>query len=320
MTETQKGVTAIILACMIWGLSGLFYKLLADVPALLVLAHRTIWGVVFFLIILAVWGDLRQPVESLRSARAFGIMALASGLIAVNWLAFVYAIQTDQALEASLGYFIFPLVTILLGLIVFRETLVPAEWIAIALAFAAVATLTMGLGVAPWIALVIGLSFGCYGALKKNLPVGPVVSVTAESLLLLPLALGWLVYVAGQGDTVFGGSWGLAVTLFLSGPITATPLILFSYGARKIKLTTVGVLSYLNPSLQFLVATLLFLEPFGLWHAIAFGMIWTALALYTAARLRQDKVSQSASSSAGTSSTTRIKSRSETSAKSSSMM
>lgn len=302
--DAQKGVAAIILACIIWGLSGLFYKLLADLPALLVLAHRTIWGVVFFLGILAVRGDLRRPIDSLRNPRAFGVMALASGLIAVNWLVFVYAIQTNQALEASLGYFIFPLVTILLGLAVFRERLVMAEWIAVVLAAAAVLTLTAGLGVAPWIALVIGLSFGCYGALKKRLAVGPVVSVTAESLLLVPLALAWLVYVATQGAAAFGGSWALAVTLFLSGPMTATPLILFSYGARRVKLTTVGVLSYLNPSLQFMVATLVFLEPFGLWHAIAFGMIWSALTLYSAARLRQDSASDRARSSAGTSSTT----------------
>lgn len=286
MTETAKGIAAIILACTVWGLSGLFYKLLAGLPVLDVLAHRTIWGAVFFMLILSVQGRVAVPFRALRAGRTLRVLAAASLLIGFNWMLFVWAIKSDQALEASLGYYIFPLVVVLFGLMFFGERLGRGETLAVLLAALAVVVLTAGLGVAPWIALGIALSFGAYGAVKKRLDMGPVVSVTAESLLLVGPALAWLAWSAAQGGAVMGGSWQLALTLMLAGPMTATPLILFSYGARRIDLASVGVLSYLNPSLQFAVAVLIFAEPFTGWHMIAFAMIWTALALYSLARWR----------------------------------
>ncbi|MGK7652346.1 EamA family transporter RarD [Roseovarius sp. B08] len=209
MTETAKGVGAIILACTIWGLSGLFYKLLAGLPVLDILAHRTLWGAVFFLLILGVQGRVGAPLRVLRGRGTLRILAGASVLIALNWMLFVWAIKSGQALEASLGYYIFPLVAVLFGLLFFGERLRRAEALAVLLAALAVAVLTAGLGVAPWIALSIAASFGAYGALKKHLDVGPVVSVTAESLLLATPALAWLVWSAVQGGAVTGdpGRW-----------------------------------------------------------------------------------------------------------------
>ena len=193
-----------------------------------------------------------------------------------------------------MGYYIFPLVAVLLGAIAFRERLGKAQLFAVALAATAVITLTIGLGVPPWIALILATSFGFYGLVKKGLSVGPVVSVTAEVLLLSPIALGVLWWFHSDGHGAFGSNWHDSLLLAFSGILTASPLIMFSYATKRITLATVGLVQYLNPSLQFLVATLLFREMFSLWHAIAFGMIWSALAIYTTASLRQDRAARRA--------------------------
>jgi chloramphenicol-sensitive protein RarD len=197
-------------------------------------------------------------------------------------------------MEASLGYYIFPLVAVLLGAIAFRERLGKAQLFAVALALCAVVTLTWGLGVPPWIALILASSFGLYGLVKKGLSVGPVVSVTAEVLLLSPIALTVLWYVHSDGTGAFAVTWRDSLLLMFSGILTGTPLIMFSYATKRVTLATVGLVQYLNPTLQFLVATLIFREVFSFWHAVAFAMIWTALAIYTTASLRQDRAARRA--------------------------
>ena len=296
MSDGARGVAAIVLACTVWGLSPLYYAMLKHVPAAEVLAYRSLWSLAFFACVLTVQGRLRLVAQAVTGAQV-GRIAAAALMISLNWFGFIFAIQTGHGMEASLGYYIFPLVAVLLGWLFFGETLGRAQWLAIALAALAVAGLTWGLGVPPWIALGLAGTFGAYGMIKKGLDLGPVVSVMAEVLLLAPLALGWVVLAGTQG----AGSWQTHALLALSGPLTATPLVLFSFAAQRLKLSTVGVVQYLNPTLQFGCAVLVFGEPFTPWHGLAFPLIWLALAIYSVAAIRQDRAARRAASNAATS-------------------
>ncbi len=287
MSEATKGVWAVIAACTIWGISSVFYKMLSHVPAIEVLAHRTVWSVVFFTIVLVIQRRFMALREVFGSLSRIGIVGLASIMIAFNWFCFIYAIQIGHATEASFGYFIFPLVAVCLGVVFFGERLSLGQKLAIALAAVAVLTLGVGQGVVPWVPLALSLSFGAYSALKKRLEMGPVVSVTGEVILLLPIALGLMLYFGATGTSGVQGDIGTIGLLMVSGPLTAIPLILFSYATRRVDLATIGILQYLNPTLQFLCALLILQEPFGYWYAIAFPMIWIALILYSAATWRK---------------------------------
>lgn len=294
MREQTKGVIAMVATCSVWGLSGIYYKLLEHIQPIEILAHRTLWSCAFFAFVLLLQGRISVLPQALGTRRSFFSIALAALMISTNWFVFITSIHTGRAMEASLGYYIFPLVAVLLGAIAFRERLGRAQLFAVALALCAVVTLTAGLGVPPWIALVLATSFGLYGFVKKGLSVGPVASVTAEVLLLSPIALTVLWYFHTGDGGAFGRNWQDSLLLMFSGILTGTPLIMFSYATKRITLATVGLVQYLNPSLQFLVATLIFQEMFSFWHAIAFAMIWTALAIYTTASLHQDRVARRA--------------------------
>ena len=292
MSDPVKGVVAMLAACTIWGLSAIYYKLLVHVPPLEVLAHRTLWSCVFFAAILMLQGRLGMLRTALSGRRDLGLLAFGAFMISANWLCFITSVQIGHALEASLGYYIFPLVSVLFGAIFFRERLGRVQWTAVALAALAVTVLTVGLGAAPWMAILIACTFGLYGVAKKMLEVGPVVSVTAEVLLLAPVAVIILAYVHHGGTGHFTENTRDALLLAGSGPLTATPLILFSYATKRVRLGTVGLVQYLNPTLQFLVATFLFQEFFSPWHAIALPLIWAALALYTGVSLRQERAAR----------------------------
>jgi len=294
MREASKGIIAMVATCTVWGLSGLYYKLLDHIPPIEILAHRTLWSCVFFALVLLIQGRISILGQSLASRRSILMIGFAALMISTNWFVFITSIQVGRAMEASLGYYIFPLVAVLLGAIAFRERLGKAQLFAVALALCAVVTLTWGLGVPPWIALILASSFGLYGLVKKGLSVGPVVSVTAEVLLLSPIALTVLWYFHSDGHAAFGVTWRDSLLLMFSGILTGSPLIMFSYATKRVTLATVGLVQYLNPTLQFLVATLIFKEAFSVWHAVAFAMIWTALAIYTTASLRQDRAARRA--------------------------
>lgn len=294
MREATKGILAMVATCTIWGLSGIYYKLLDHIPPIEILAHRTLWSCIFFTLVLLVQGRISVLGQALGARRSVFLIAFAALMISTNWFVFITSIQIGHAVEASLGYYIFPLVAVLLGAVAFRERLGKAQLFAVALATTAVVTLTIGLGVPPWIALILASSFGLYGLVKKGLSVGPVVSVTAEVLLLSPIALVVLWWFHSDGHGAFGANWRDSLMLAFSGILTGTPLIMFSYATKRITLATVGLVQYLNPSLQFIVATVFFREAFSFWHAIAFAMIWTALAIYTTASLRQDRAARKA--------------------------
>lgn len=293
MTDRTKGILSMIGVCVFWGLSPIFYYALRHVPPGEVLAHRTIWSLVLFGAVLAVQGRLHQVPQALAS-RYLGRIVVAALLVSTNWGMFIWSVQNNHVVESSLGYYMFPLVSVFLAITIFGERLRPAQAAAVALATLAVALLTYGLGTAPWISLALAATFGLYGGAKKALPLGPILSVTAEVAVLAPLALIWLAMahagvLPGRPGGQFGSDWWTTVLLITSGPITAIPLMLFARAARAVDLATVGLIGYLNPTLQFMCAVLIFHEHFTGWHAIAFAMIWTALGIYTASAYRRPR-------------------------------
>jgi chloramphenicol-sensitive protein RarD len=307
MTDGAKGLVAMAAAATIWGLSGLYYKALDQVPPLEVLSHRILWSAIFYGVLLLFARRAGEVVRLLASRRLLGHVTIAAVMIAANWFLFIYSIHAGHALEASLGYYCFPLVAVALGYLAFGERFSRWQAIAIGLAAFAVLILTLGLGKPPWVALVLAGTFGCYGLVKKQLSVDPMVSVFAETAIFTPFVvvfLGWI-HSGGRPDGLtwawFGRDLGTTLMLVGAGPLTATPLFLMSYAAQRVSYATIGLVQYLNPTLQFTVAVVVFGEPFTRWHAIAFPVIWTALAIYAAASLNQQRSARSRSSSAGTS-------------------
>lgn len=294
MSEQLKGVIAMSVACAIWGLSALYYKLIAHVPPLEVLSHRTLWSGVFLVLLLGYSGRLGEISKLFRDRRSVALVAIAALMISINWATFIWSVQVGRVTESSLGYYIFPLIATLLGAVFLGERLTTRQQLAVGLAAAAVLMLTFGLGVAPYVSLVLAVSMAFYGLVKKPLRAGPVVAVLGEVALLAPLAIIWLWGVHTQGWMGLTGRVGGffhttpdIILLILSGPLTGGPLVLMSYALKRLRLTTVGLVQYVNPTLQFLVATVILLEPFTLWHIGAFAMIWTALAIYTLDSMRR---------------------------------
>lgn len=301
MRDDQKGVLAMVTACTVWGLSPLYYAQVSHVPPLEILSYRSLWSLLFFILILGVQGRLAEIWSALRDPKQLLRVFIGAVVIAANWFGFIWAITNGHGLEASLGYYIFPLVAVLIGMVAFGETLKRAQWVAVGLAAVAVLVLTIGLGVAPWLALALAGTFGIYGLVKKNSDLGPVVSVTAEVVLLAPFAIAWIWF---RGTGAGGGNtFSTHAILALSGPLTASPLILFSFATRRVRMATVGLVQYLNPTLQF--ASAIFMGGVvTMWHAIAFPIIWIALLVYSVSALRQDRAVAKPASSAVTSSTT----------------
>lgn len=304
MSEARKGVLAVVLACLIWGGGPAFYKALSQVAAPEMLAHRTLWTLLIFGGVLVAQRRLGAVVALLRGPQRGRVLA-ATLLISVNWFIFIWAVQSGHAVEASLGYYIFPLVAVLIGFAAFGERLALPQALAVGLAALGVALLTYGLGVAPLIALSLAATFASYSALKRGVQASPIVSVTAEVALMAPFALAYLAYaeagLAGPSAGWFGRDLGISLWLPWTGLITGLPLMLFSYAARRVSMATLGLVQFLNPTLQFLTAVLVFLEPFSRWHMLAFGLIWLALGVYSAASWRQDKALRRASVSVATS-------------------
>lgn len=292
MREETKGVLAMLLACTIWGLSALYYRSIAQVPPLEVLSHRTIWSALFIGLILMVKGrSFTFPREAIVR------FALAAVFISTNWFFFIYAVQIGEVTQSSLGYYIFPLVAVALGAMFLGERLRVAQWFAVGMAVVAVLILSFGIGQVPYISLILAFTFGFYGLVKKSLRIGPMRSVFWEVIILLPLALIWLFGahmfdwqgVAGRSGGYFGSDIQVSILLVLSGVITGLPLVLMAFAMERLRLATVGLVQYLNPTLQFTLATVIFMEPVGRTHIVAFALIWTGLAIYSYNALRQER-------------------------------
>lgn len=293
MSNGLKGALAALAASTIWGVSGIYFDVLRDVPPFEVLAHRVIWSLVFFLGLFAVTGRLGEFAGVLRRPRLVALLGLTSLLVAANWLGYIWAIQNGRATEASLGYYMFPLMSVALGYVLFRERFSRAQAIAIGLAALAVVVLTIGLSAAPWLGVFLAITFSLYGSMKKALPVGPVMSVAVEVAVLAPVVGVWLL-VAGSA---FGAGFLITLWLMLSVVFTGLPLVLFSYASKRLAYSSLGLLGYLNPTLQFTVAMVYFMEPFTGAHAIAFPLIWCGVALYCIDIWRQDRSARIASRS-----------------------
>jgi chloramphenicol-sensitive protein RarD len=288
--ETRLGLLYASGAFLLWGAVPVYWKTLQHVPALEILAHRVVWGLVF----VAVWMTIRGRWQDFRAVfgrpRTVAALLASTVFIATNWGLFVYAVVTDRVLATSLGYYINPLVNVLLGLVVLGERLNRRQWFAVALAAFAVFLLTVRAGELPWISLVLPVSFGFYSLLRKTVHADAVVGLTFETAALAPLAVGLLLRREHLGVGALGHR-GLTMDLLLvaAGLVTAVPLILFTLGVRRIPLSTAGLLQYIAPTCTFLLAVLLYGEPFTPTHALSFGLIWTALVIYSLdlrARLR----------------------------------
>jgi chloramphenicol-sensitive protein RarD len=274
------------LAYIAWGLFPLYFKRLSDVDAIEVIAHRTLWSMVFVALLLT---GLRRwawlgPV--LRSPKLLATCAASALLLSTNWLVYVWAVQHGHVVEASLGYFINPLVNVMLGFVFLRERLRPVQWLAIGLAAAGVLWLTVTAGRLPWIALMLAVSFGVYGLMRKTAHLGALEGLSLETLILSPFAAVALLWWTSQGTSAFAtGDAARIGWLLLAGPLTAVPLLLFAAGARRITLTTLGLVQYLSPSIQFLLGVWLYHEPLAGARLAGFVLIWSALAVYSAESL-----------------------------------
>jgi chloramphenicol-sensitive protein RarD len=271
-----------------WGLFPLYLKSVARTPYLELLGHRITWAALFMAVLVALQGHRGQVLAALRSRRTLTVLGASTVLIAVNWLTYIVAVNSGRMLESSFGYYINPLVNVALGVLLLRERLAPAVWAAVAIAGAGVLWLGLHLGHPPWISLVLAFSFAFYGLLRKIAPVGPLIGLTVETLLLLPLAGGYLAYlVANKKAQFLSGDRGLDLLLLLAGPLTAIPLLWFAAAARRLPLSTIGFVQYLSPTLQFLLAVAVYKEAFDSAKAVAFACIWTALALFAWHSLRR---------------------------------
>ncbi|MES2714718.1 MAG: EamA family transporter RarD [Pseudomonadota bacterium] len=278
-----SGPLTAAIAYILWGLFPLYIKQIQQVPALEIVLHRSAWSLAFVLGLLLVLRRFAWLGPVLRQPRTLALFGLSALLLGGNWLLYVWAVNAGRVLDASLGYFINPLVNVLLGYAVLHERPRPMQWAAVALAAAGVLWLALGVGHVPWISLVLAASFGLYGLLRKTASLGAVEGLALETLLLAPLAVGGLLWLAAQGQGHFGqGPLADSLWLLAAGPFTAIPLLLFASAARRVSLATLGLMQYVSPTIQFFLGVFLYQEPFDTGRGIGFLLIWAALALYSA--------------------------------------
>jgi chloramphenicol-sensitive protein RarD len=282
----RKGLALGISAYALWGILPIYFKALRAVPSVDIVAHRILWSVPILALLLSVAGAWDEVRGALRNRRAMLLLGVTALLIGANWLLYVYAVNSGRILAGSLGYYLNPLANVLLGRIVLKERLSWLQWAAVALAAAGIAALAAGALGQLWISLALCLSFASYGLLRKIAPVDATAGLAIETAILAPFAAGWLVWSFSSGQPTFGDSSADIALIAVAGVVTTVPLLLFTAAARLLPYSTLGMLQFIAPTLQFLIAVLLYGEPFTTAHAIAFGAIWAALGLYVLAIVR----------------------------------
>ena len=278
----RQGVIYGLAAYLCWGFFPVYFKSVKVVPPLEMVSHRIVWSLAFLLLLITWKGAWRSMLGLLTLPRSLSVLVATTLLIATNWLVFIYAISVGEVLQSSLGYFINPLVSVMLGWVFLRERLERPQWISLGLAATGVMYLAVQYGSMPWIALILAASFGLYGLIRKALHVEPLVGLTVETLLLAPFALFYLVQLNRQGAGVFlAHSTKLDLLIPMSGVVTAIPLLLFAAATKKLRLATIGFLQYITPTMHFLLAITIFGETFTHTHLVSFLFIWAGLALYS---------------------------------------
>lgn len=284
--DTPQGLAFAVTAYLLWGVVPLYMKLLSHIPAVEIVAHRVLWSIPVAGLVVWATGRTADLKVALRSPQMLGMAALTAAVIAINWGIYIVAITSGNAMQAALGYYMNPLFSVFLASVLLRETLTPTQWVAIGLATAGVVVLTVGSGEVPLVALGITVSWAIYAYLKKSLPIGPNQAFMLEVLILLPFALGWLAWIGSSGVFARGEAHDIWLLLGV-GPVSAIPLIVYANGAKRLRLSTIGILQYIAPTMIFLIAVFLFGEPFGTAQSIAFPLIWAALVVYSVPMLRQ---------------------------------
>jgi len=280
--DATRGFLFALTAYTIWGIQPIFMKLVAHIPAAEVVAHRIVWSVPIAGVVLLLLGRTADIKAALRSPRTLLMAAVTAALITVNWGVYVWAIAVDRAVETALGYYINPLMSVVMGAVLLKERLTRAQMVAVGLAVLAVVVLTVEAGGLPWISLALAVTFALYGFLRKTLPIGPSQGFFLEVLILCVPAAGYIAWLQMGGQGHFLPSEPTDIWLLVAcGPITATPLLLYAFGAKLLRFSTIGIMQYIGPSIVLLIAVFVFHEPFGTTTAIAFGLIWAALIIYT---------------------------------------
>lgn len=278
----NPGILYALLAFTLWGLFPVYFKTLHQIGALEMLAHRMAWSLLFLVAVLTVRQQWRWLWPVLRDRPLVARFAASAVLLSTNWGIYIWAVNADHIVDASLGYFINPLINVLFGLVFLGERLRRWQWLAVAIAGVGVLWLTWQNGHPPWISLALGFTFAGYGLLRKTAKLGALEGLTLETILLFPVALLYLLFLASRGANGFAAApFGMQLLLAAAGPITAIPLLLFAAGARRIPFSMLGLIQYVTPTLQLLLGVLLYGEPFGRVQLIGYGAIWFALAVYS---------------------------------------
>lgn len=294
LNPTLIGIACVVAATVSWGISPLYYAQLNHIPPFEIVVHRIVWSLPPIILYALITGRRQRFFETGRDKRKLAAMAVSTLAIATNWVLFIYAIQIGQTGEASFGYYIYPLAVLLLGAVVFKESISPLQWLAAAIAAAGVIWMGLRFGAFPWISIVVMATFALYGTIRKAAGVGPMIGVLWELLLIAPFLVVYWIWIGGGR---FFADSGDALLLIGGSLFTGIPLILFVEATKRLRFATVGVLFYINPTLQFFSAMILG-EAFGIDRVIGFGFIWVAVALYCVELIRQDKVARMASTAA----------------------
>ena len=297
MTKFNKGLLFGISAYIIWGLLPLYWTLVEEAGAYEILAHRGIWSLLICISLLALRKQLKSAYVMVRSSRTLSLLFLASGLLTINWGVYIWSVTVNRVVEAALGYYITPLINVTFGVLLLREKLRPAQWIAVALAAAGVVILTLGYGSLPWIALVLAISWGSYSLIKKSLNLGALETLSLETLFAFLPNLVFLFIIQGNGSAEFGSTWTISLLLFGAGAATVVPLLLFNGSTTRLPLSTVGLLQYITPTIMFFIGIFINNEDISMTKVIGFAFIWLALAvlsrdLYRSSRPLDDGIAK----------------------------
>ncbi len=285
ISQGRAGLIYALAAYLSWGFLPVFFKHLHTVSAGEIVAQRILWSLVLLAVLIGFGRRFGHLRAALRNPVALRYLTLSALLIAANWLVYIWAVLNDHVLQASLGYFLNPLINVALGVIFLKERLGRIQMVAVALAAAGVMVLAMSAGEGLWISLALGFSFGIYGLLRKMAPVDAIEGLSIETMILAPFALGWVAWIGSSGDLAFGADRTISWLLVVSGVVTAVPLLFFAAAARRMPYATLGLLQYIAPTIVFLLAVFAYGEPLTSAHVICFALIWTGLGIYTASVL-----------------------------------